>query len=121
MVRRDHLERAVLECLWDHPDGLTAPEVVELLAERQLALTTVHTVLDRLRAKQMIERERDGRVFRHRALRSREELTAEAMVAVLQDSSDRSLALSMFVRAVSQADAEALRKALGKGAGRRRG
>lgn len=117
MPRRDHLERAVLECLWEHPGGLAAPEVVELLADRQLALTTVHTVLDRLRAKGMVERERDGRVFRHRALRTREEVTAEAMLAVLQDStsgSDRGLALSMFARSVSAADAEALRRALGE-------
>ncbi|GAB6903028.1 BlaI/MecI/CopY family transcriptional regulator [Kineosporia succinea] len=120
MVRRDHLERAVLEALWDCPDGLTAPEVVELLADRQLALTTVHTVLDRLRAKDLVRRERDGRVFRHRAVRSREELTAEAMVAVLQDSADHPLALSMFVRAVSKADADALRRALGAEERRRR-
>ncbi|GAB3274913.1 BlaI/MecI/CopY family transcriptional regulator [Kineosporia babensis] len=115
MTRRDHLERAVLECLWDHPDGLTAPEVVDLLAERQPALTTVHTVLDRLRAKDMVLRERDGRVYRHRAVRSREEMTAQAMLAVLQDSADHHLALSMFVRSVSSADAESLRKALGAG------
>ncbi|MBT0773966.1 BlaI/MecI/CopY family transcriptional regulator [Kineosporia sp. J2-2] len=112
MTRRDHLERAVLECLWNHPDGLSAPEVVDLLAERELAPTTVHTVLDRLRAKKMVERERDGRVFRHRATRSREEVTADAMLAVLQDSADHHLALSMFVRSVSPADAAALRQAL---------
>nr|WP_269328193.1 BlaI/MecI/CopY family transcriptional regulator [Kineosporia mesophila] len=107
------MERAVLESLWGNPDGLTAPEVVDLLADRHLALTTVHTVLDRLRAKDMVVRERDGRVFRHRATRDREEMTADAMLAVLADSADHTLALSMFVRSVSPADAEAIRKALG--------
>nr|WP_269330311.1 BlaI/MecI/CopY family transcriptional regulator [Kineosporia babensis] len=106
------MERAVLESLWDHPKGLTAQEVVDLLADRQLALTTVHTVLDRLRAKDMVLRERDGRVYRHRAVQSREELTAQAMLSVLQDSADHRLALSMFVRSVSAADADALRQAL---------
>lgn len=113
MPRRDHLERAVLESLWDHPAGLTAQEVVDLLVERDLALTTVHTVLDRLRAKKMVVRERDGRVYRHRATQSREELTASTMLAVLADSSDHNLALSMFVRSASPADVQALREALG--------
>jgi len=102
----------VLECLWDNPDGLTTQQVVDLLAARELALTPVHTVLDRLRAKKMVTRERDGRVFRHRAAQTREELTASAMLAVLQDSADHPLALSMFVRSVSSADAQALREAL---------
>lgn len=112
MPRRDHLERAVLECLWDHPEGLSAAELTELLADRQLALTTVHTVLDRLRAKSMVLRERDGRVYKHRATRTREQVTAQAMLDVLQDSTDRTLALSMFVHAASPADVQALRQAL---------
>lgn len=112
MQRRDHLERAVLEELWRHPDGLSAAELVEQLPGRRLALTTVHTVLDRLRAKGLVERERQDGVYRHRAARSRDELAAEAMLEVLRDAGDHTLALSRFVDGVSPDDARTLQQVL---------
>lgn len=116
--RRGHLERAVMDCLWDHPAGLTATEVVELLDERSLALTTVLTVLDRLRGKGMVLRWREGRAHRHRATRSRAEVTADVMAGALSDSGDHSLVLSRFIDGVSEEDAALIRKALGRrGAG----
>lgn len=112
MRRRDHLERAVLDALWDTPDGLTGAELVTVLTDRSLALTTVLTVLERLRGKSLVARRQDGRAFRYTAVQSREDLAADAMLAALRDSQDHSLALSRFVDGVSTADVEALRRAL---------
>ena len=113
MRGRGRLERAVMDCLWDRPEGLAASEVVELLEPDPPALTTVLTVLDRLRAKGLVTRQREGASYRHRPVRSREELAAEAMVDALTDTGDRSMVLSRFVAAVSDADAALLREALG--------
>lgn len=46
---------------------------------RPLAYTTVLTVLDRLRRKQVVTRERQGRAFIYRPLVSREEMRARAL------------------------------------------
>lgn len=46
---------------------------------RPLAYTTVLTVLDRLRRKQVVTRERQGRAFLYRPLVSREEMRARAL------------------------------------------
>jgi predicted transcriptional regulator len=99
--------------LWDHPEGLTAAEIVELLEGRDLALTTVLTVLDRLRRKGMTSRVGQGRPYRHRATRAREDVAAALMVEALADSQDRSLALARFIDGISDTDAAVLRRALG--------
>ena len=56
------LEQAVMEVLWadDTAGGLTVREVLDRMARRQLAYTTVMTVLSRLETKGVTTRERDG-------------------------------------------------------------
>ncbi|OYN96360.1 putative transcriptional regulator [Propionibacteriaceae bacterium ES.041] len=109
---RDHLRRAVLDLLWEYPDGLTAAEVQQLLADRELALTTVITVLDRLRAEGEVDRERHGRAYRHRTTRSREETVAKVMLEALHTGGDSHRALSRFVDSVNPAEASLLSTAL---------
>jgi predicted transcriptional regulator len=112
MVRQGELERAVMDVLWAEPTGLAAGDVVGALPGRQLAVTTVLTVLERLRRKGLVDRERDGRSYRYRAAAEREALVAEAMLAALGDSADRELAISRFVDSMPPQDVEALRRAL---------
>ncbi|MFQ5739671.1 MAG: BlaI/MecI/CopY family transcriptional regulator [Acidobacteriota bacterium] len=57
------LESAVIEQVWRNPD-CTAREVLNrLTGQRQLAYTTVVTVLDRLHKKGFLKRRLDGRAF----------------------------------------------------------
>ena len=112
MVVRDHLRRAVLETLWNHPDGLSAGEVRDELAGRDLAVTTVITVLDRLRREGLVERRREGRAYRHRATATREEAVARLMVDALGAGGNRTLAFSHFVDSMSATDAMLLTTAL---------
>lgn len=109
------LERSVMDVLWSSTAPLTVREVqsgLESGGARDLAYTTVMTVLDRLGAKEMVARERDGRAFRYTAARSREEATAAMLHAALDDSGDRTAALVHFARTVDPSEAAALRAAL---------
>ena len=107
------LERLVMEQLWAASDALTVREVRERLsATRDLAYTTVMTVLDRLAKKRLTERERDGKAWRYRAAAPREELVADLMRDALDRAGDRREALVRFVDQVSDEEAALLREAL---------
>lgn len=107
------LERAVMDTLWDAKGPLSVRDVHVALSARDLAYTTVMTVLVRLVGKGLAERELDGRAWQYRAARSRQELTADAMNDALgTDEAGRSAALVAFVEKVTPDEADLLRKAL---------
>lgn len=104
-----------MEQLWASPDALTVREVHErLTGERDLAYTTVMTVLDRLAKKALTSRERDGKAWRYRAAAPREELVADLMRDALDGAGDRQAALVRFVDQVSDEEAALLREALAR-------
>ncbi len=106
-----------MEVLWarqEAGDGAaTARDVSRALAgDRDLAHTTVMTVLDRLTKKGFLVRERDGRAWRYQPAASRESYVAELMLGALNQTGDRDAALTHFVRSVSQDEIAVLRQAL---------
>jgi len=112
------LERAVMDHLWSlGPDapGVTVREVHDVLGtQRDLAYTTLMTVLDRLSKKGVVERERDGRAWRYTPAASRDQLTAETMRRTLDHlgSTDRRSALLHFLDDSSPEEIDELRAAL---------
>lgn len=112
MVGRGELERAVVDVLWDAVEPMTARAVTDSLVGRELAVTTVLTVLSRLESKGVVRRARDGRAHTYEAVAGRDEHTAELMRHVLDTAGDRDDALARFVGSVSPEDVEALRRAL---------
>lgn len=115
MQRLGELERAVMDLLWQRDREMTVREVVrELAAERDLAHTTVMTVLDRLARKGLLRRARDGRAWRYYPAASRESYVAELMLGALDMTGDRDAALTRFVHSVSGEEVGVLRDALGK-------
>lgn len=107
------LERAVMEVLWGRGRGATAREVGRALAtDRDLAHTTVMTVLDRLAKKGFLIREREGRAWRYRPIATKEAYVAELMLGALSLTGDRDAALAHFARSVSDDEAELLRRVL---------
>jgi predicted transcriptional regulator len=119
------LERAVMERLWSEESGsesqspfeswLTVREVYDGLAsERDIAYTTVMTVLDRLAKKGLVSQERDGRAYRYRSVASRDAMAAESMRAALDEfaTGDRHTALVRFVGEATREERNALREAL---------
>lgn len=107
---------------------MTVREVAEALQERDLAYTTVMTVLDRLAGKGMVEREREGRAWSYRPAATREAYIAQLMLDALDlagspesgsrasrgnpDRVGRDAALVRFARSVTGTEAEVLRAAL---------
>ncbi|MBQ1076317.1 BlaI/MecI/CopY family transcriptional regulator [Micromonospora sp. C31] len=121
MTRLGDLERAVMDVLWDSvpgtSGGITVREVADALDGRELAYTTVMTVLDRLAGKGMVQREREGRAWSYRAAASREAYIARLMLDALDLGGSRDAALVRFARSVTGTEAEVLRAALGAEAG----
>jgi predicted transcriptional regulator len=101
--RLGELERAIMDVLWDTASPLTVREVSERLAERELAHTTVMTVLDRLAKKGVVIQEKQDRAYRYAPAQSREEMTAAVMLDALGDVPDatRDAALAHFVGRLS--------------------
>jgi predicted transcriptional regulator len=119
MITLGELERSVMDILWATPENLSAYELQDRLATterdaiaKRLAATTVLTVLSRLEKKGFVERERESRPHRYRAVASREDHVAELMHEVLGDASDRAAVLERFVGRASQHETELLRKLL---------
>jgi predicted transcriptional regulator len=109
------LERAVMDHLWAADQSQTVRQVHEGLRARDLAYTTVMTVLQRLARKGLVVQIRDDRAHRYAALHGRDELVAGLMVDALAqaaDSDDRQAALVHFVERVGADEADALRRAL---------
>lgn len=119
MAKQTHLgdlERAVMDHLWSSPESQTVRQVHEALSERrELAYTTVMTVLQRLAKKNLVSQIRDDRAHRYTPVGGRDELVAGLMVEALEqaaDSGDRRAALVHFVERVGVDEAAALRRAL---------
>ena len=112
----------MLQVLWDRPGPAAARDVLAALGERdgagagaprELAITTVLTVLDRLRRKGLVRRERSGRAHLYQASVSREAYVADLMLDALGQAPDRSAALTRFLGSVTPDDTDHMRRALG--------
>jgi predicted transcriptional regulator len=107
------LEARILGVLWDDPDGLIPREVHERLpGRRQLAYTTVNTVLVRLWDKGVLRRRKQGRAFVYWPKESRAEYSARRMNEILKTSGDHGEALASFLEAIDSKDRLQLRRML---------
>ena len=92
------LEAAVMQCLWRRGEPATVREVLaELNSSRNLAYTTVMTVMDNLHRKGQVQREMEGRAWRYTPTRSWSEHSAALLQEVLEEASDRDEVLMHFV------------------------
>ncbi len=114
--RTGELERAVLEQLWAVEPGhwSTVREVHDALArQRDIAYTTVMTVMSRLSKKDLVRQQRDGRAYRYQAAASPGALVAERVQEVLEEfPGDRRGAFRALVADLSPADLALLREVL---------
>lgn len=116
VTRLGELERSVMDHLWSADEPQTVRQVHEVLsAQRELAYTTIMTVLQRLAKKNLVVQQRDDRAHRYAATHGRDELFAGLMVDALDQAADsgrREAALVHFVERVGTDEAAALRRAL---------
>ncbi len=88
-----------------------APGAVRDLLDRDLAYTTVMTILVRLQAKGLLSRERSGRAFAYRPVEPATR-TALLMRKALDAGDDRGTALARFVEHLEPDDLPRLRQLL---------
>ncbi len=106
------LERRVMDVLWGSMGTpLTGRQVADQLPDR--AYTTVLTILERLRRKNMVERTTEGKAHCFAASANRETYMAELMVEALGSAQDRQAVLVRFAEVVGPEEAVVLRRALG--------
>lgn len=99
------LEARVMRVLWHRQKPTTVREVFEqVTVERDLAYTTVMTVMERLWRKGLLSREPRGRAFQYTAAVSEAEYTAGLMHGLLTTSRDRRQVLAHFLRGMRKAD-----------------
>ncbi|MFT3859795.1 BlaI/MecI/CopY family transcriptional regulator [Micropruina sp.] len=94
------LEQAVMDVLWASPTAMSVRDVQGALAkERDLAYTTVMTVMDRLAKKGQLNRELDGRAWMYRPVYSWVEVVSSEVVAMLSTGTpDQARAVLRAVR-----------------------
>ncbi|MEU7865636.1 BlaI/MecI/CopY family transcriptional regulator [Dactylosporangium sp. NPDC049140] len=107
------LEAALMDLMWSRGTATTVREALtELQWHRELAYTTVMTVVDSLYRKGWLTREPDGRAYRYTPTMTRDQYVAKTMHDALVDSGDRLEALTAFVGKMTMDEAAALRAAL---------
>ncbi len=113
MLKLGELEASVMDVLWNSAEPMRVREVLdELNQERNLAYTTVMTVLDNLHRKGWVEREMRNRAYHYQAVASREEATAQTVRELLDYAEDRESVLLHFVQTASEEESDFLRRAL---------
>lgn len=112
--RPGSLGGTVLDALWANPDGSTSNQVRDAFPEPKPKITTVLTVLDRLREKGLVRRTKsDGRGYLFFATVPRDDSVVKSMVQSLTSATNRNLALLNFAGNLTAEDRAILRKALG--------
>ncbi|MBB5857833.1 BlaI/MecI/CopY family transcriptional regulator [Amycolatopsis umgeniensis] len=113
MQRLGELEASVMDVLWNSAEPLRVRQVLEAInRDRDLAYTTVMTVLDNLHRKEWVVREMENRAYRYRPATTREEATAQSLRELLDSSEDRESVLLHFARSVTEEESDILRRAL---------
>jgi len=116
------LEAVVMDRLWDWGTTATVRDVVDDLRQhRQIAYTTVMTVMDNLHTKGWLSRERDGKAWRYQPTATRAEYTARLMREALDGDDDRAAVFSHFLAQMSDEESQTLRAAIRRLPRRRRG
>jgi predicted transcriptional regulator len=107
------LEAVIMDRLWTRGEPATVREILtDLQRQREIAYTTVLTVMENLHRKGVLRREPAGRANRYAPHRNRGQYVAQLMGQILDESDDRAEALRHFVGRMTLDDAAALRSAL---------
>ncbi|MBB6345874.1 BlaI/MecI/CopY family transcriptional regulator [Nonomuraea muscovyensis] len=114
MARRlGELESAIMDRMWSYRRPASVREVLEdLRREREIAYTTVMTVMDKLHTKGMLKRELVGKAYIYQAISSKEAYTADLMRESLARSGNQAATLVHFLERLTPEEASALEAAL---------
>jgi predicted transcriptional regulator len=114
------LETEIMRRLWSRSSPTTVRELVdELQHEREIAYTTVMTVLDNLHKKGWLRRALDGRAYRYEPVTSGDEYSAGVMRGALDTSPDHVAAFAHFLKQLTPEEVVELENAYRQQTGRR--
>lgn len=104
------LEAAIMDRVWAADAPVRVRQVVDdLQRERQIAYTTVQTVMEILHRKGWLTREKRGRAHFYGAAASREDYTARLVHQALATAPDRTAALVRLIEQMDPAEVAELR------------
>lgn len=107
------LEASVMRQLWATGEPRSVRAVMEQLArDREIAYTTVMTVMDNLHRKGLLARTRQGRAYVYSPIQSLEEYTATLLGEILAGGGDRRGVLMHFVEGLDADEFASLREVL---------
>ncbi|MEV0197145.1 BlaI/MecI/CopY family transcriptional regulator [Nonomuraea sp. NPDC050691] len=107
------LESTIMDRMWSYRRPASVRDVLEdLRREREIAYTTVMTVMDKLHTKGLLKREAVGKAYIYQSVSSKEAYTADQMRESLARSGNQAATLVHFLERLSPEEADALEAAL---------
>ncbi|WP_157251375.1 BlaI/MecI/CopY family transcriptional regulator [Nonomuraea typhae] len=107
------LESTIMDRMWSYHKPASVRDVLEdLRKDREIAYTTVMTVMDKLHTKGLLKRKPVGRAYVYEPVASKEAYTAELMRDSLAASGNQAATLVHFLERLSPEEASALEAAL---------
>lgn len=107
------LESAVMDRLWSYRRPATVRDVLEdLRTGREIAYTTVMTVMDKLHTKGLLRRKPVGKAYVYETVLTKEAYTAGLMRDTLAGSGNRAATLVHFLEQLTPEETAALDSAL---------
>lgn len=101
-----HLEAAVMEIMWRQGEASVRDVYEVLLREREIAYTTVMTIMSRLADKNILQKEKKGLAYVYRPACSRDDfarsVVTEVIDGLLEDYAE--VAFSHFVNRMCEED-----------------
>lgn len=120
MPKFGDLEAVIMDRVWRSESPVLVRDVVEAIQDdRQVAFTTVQTVMEILYRKGWLAREKQGRAYRYWASRPREEYTAQLLSEAFDTTSDRGAAFSQLLEGMDPGEVTELGEALKEAKARR--
>jgi predicted transcriptional regulator len=118
------LEAQVMERLWTRGSATVRDIVDDLARTRQLAYTTVMTIMSRLHAKGLLRRSREGKTYVYAPALSRDQFRARVSQDIVRGlvAEFGDVALTQFAAALDQVDEDhrrSLRRLAERGSGER--
>lgn len=113
MGRFGDLEAAIMDVVWAATDRVLVRDVwLSLNEDRELAYTTVQTVMDILHRKGWLAREKQGRAYSYWTTHTREDYAASLLGQALEASSNKTGALVRLFEQLHPSEVSELRAAL---------
>lgn len=114
MRKLPETELDVMMVLWNSPDQMKTPEIVEALKEKNWSVSTIQALLARLEEKGFIEKHMEGRIKRYKVLISRQsysKMETESFVERFYQNSVSSLVANLVKTShISDAELDEIRK-----------